>query len=187
MKLFIATHNDDETLWGAMTIQRERPTVVIVFDSYVQVARGFEACHVDARREESCNALAELGVEPPEFLGFSDLDDDPNLKTRVTEALRGMFKDAEQVWAPAFELRGHDQHNLVANACQAAFGARIQNRYLSYVRGKGKTRSNHPVELRPEWVAPKLRALTQYTTQLTIPELGCWPHFAEGLQEYYVD
>lgn len=61
MKLFISPHSDDETLFGAFTIQRERPLVVVVFDSFTQVNRGADYCDALTRRKENANALISLG------------------------------------------------------------------------------------------------------------------------------
>ena len=62
MKVFISPHNDGECLFGSFTIQREKPLVVIVFDSVVQVMRGHPECDAVTRREESLRALEELGT-----------------------------------------------------------------------------------------------------------------------------
>lgn len=60
MKLLISPHNDDETLFAAFTIMRERPVVLVVFDSEVQVLRGFADCDAVTRRNETMHAMAEL-------------------------------------------------------------------------------------------------------------------------------
>lgn len=182
-KLLISTHNDDEALFASFTIQRELPQVAIVYDSFVQVKRGYSSCRAEVRRSESQRALRELGVADIIFLGFSDERDD--IEHLVVDAFRHRFAKITEVWAPAEEVGGHKQHNLVARAAQSVFGNRIRDRYLSYVRGQGKSRSDRPVESRPEWILLKLKALACYETQITIPELGCWPHFAEDLKEYY--
>jgi LmbE family N-acetylglucosaminyl deacetylase len=183
MKLLIAPHNDDETLFAGFLIQKVKPDcVVIVYDSYIQVQRGFTRCSKSARREESCQALSLIGVPTARFLGFADsqLAD----AKEIAQALSVTFPKATEVWAPVEEEGGHTQHNLVASAATAAFGDKIVDRYLMYIRGQGKSTSTQPVEIRPEWIIPKLKALACYRSQIEIPELGCWPWFIESLTEY---
>jgi hypothetical protein len=48
VKVFLSPHHDDETLFGAFTLLRERPLVVIVTDSYVQFNRGDGITNDDA-------------------------------------------------------------------------------------------------------------------------------------------
>ena len=59
--LFLSPHNDDETLFGAFTIMKEKPIVCVVFDSYVQVARGNAGATASRRRNETLRALGEFG------------------------------------------------------------------------------------------------------------------------------
>jgi LmbE family N-acetylglucosaminyl deacetylase len=65
--LALFPHNDDESLFMAYTLMREKPVVVIVFDSYVQ-----NWCTKEERRQESINALKLVGITPI-FLGLNDL------------------------------------------------------------------------------------------------------------------
>ena len=60
MKLFVSPHNDDAVLFGAFTLLRERPVVLTVFDSYVQVARGFKLADFSARRNEDVRAVRDV-------------------------------------------------------------------------------------------------------------------------------
>jgi LmbE family N-acetylglucosaminyl deacetylase len=179
MALFIAPHNDDETLFGAFTILRERPLVVVVFDGHAQKARGNSVGWVE-RRLETRRALEILGSVPC-YLGFSD--DDPKvtagaIRARLLETL-GAFN--ETVFAPALEVGGHAQHNLVAAAVDD--DPRVV-RYLTYTPA-GKSTSSRPVPIeRPEWIGKKLRALSCYESQWD-PRLGCYPHFLRDQTEYY--
>src|SRR5262245_21395624 len=74
VKLFLAPHNDDETLFGAFTLQRERPVVLILYDSYVQVNRGAAWCDAETRREETRKAARILLGDGAtvRFCGFRD-------------------------------------------------------------------------------------------------------------------
>ncbi|HWY34294.1 MAG TPA: PIG-L family deacetylase [Nitrosopumilaceae archaeon] len=190
MKLFISPHNDDESLFGAFTIQRENCQVVIVFDSFIQTHRGYLQCSAVNRRDESIQACKIMGVDPPIFLGFSDAEEyTPYLEEKIIIALKRRFKAIEAVWSPAEEEYGHAQHNMVARACRAAFGPLIKDQYLTYVNPPGqsyKSISGKEVPTKPDWVFRKLQALACYYTQVTISELGCWPHFLRSQYEYYL-
>lgn len=182
MKVFVSPHNDDETLFGAFTIQREKPLVVIVFDSVVQVIRGHKECDAVTRREESLRALEELGT-PRSRVRFCGLGDHGKYSVGVISDVikRTLGGEPEAVWAPAHEKDGHEQHNLVADACDRW----NPTRYATYTTA-GKTRTNKPVPIESgDWIKRKLRALACYNTQIDIEALGCRPHFME-LDEYYL-
>ena len=124
MKLFISPHNDDETLFGAFTILRERPLVLIVYDSWVQFRRGDPVTALE-RRNESLAAMNILGAEV-QFCGLSDeVLSIPECET----ALRPYLK-AQRVWAPAFERNGNPHHNLVASVAESLFPN--SQRYMTY-------------------------------------------------------
>lgn len=191
MKLFLAPHNDDETLFGAWTVLRERPTVCVVFDSFVQPSRGVEYCDAETRRIETERALRVLtgdpdidGMEVPlEFLGLSDAA--THHAVALGKILMARFPDVRRVWAPAYENGGHDQHNVLADAAELAFPGKVTH-YLTYTRTGGKSRGGTEVLPRSgDDIARKLRAMACYTSQLQLdPRLGCWPHFMRDLSEY---
>ena len=201
MKLLLSPHNDDEVLWCAYTIMRERPTVCVVFDSYVQPSRGLGSCIAGRRRQETIDALVELTREEycnamiagtevePDFLGFRD-DDKFSMDglASLTAALHGHYRNVEQLWAPAIEQDGHEQHNMVGAAADAAFPGLVTH-YLTYTRKvDGKSRNGTEVLPRSgDDIARKLRALSCYRSQLQMdPRLGCWPHFVNDLREYVI-
>lgn len=186
MKLLISPHTDDETLFSAFTIQREKPQVVIVYDSYIQVQRGHAAAGRTVRRNESIAACKELGVAEPIFLGFDDsADHSLDIEKRMMQAFRS-FENVEAVWCPASEWDGHQQHNIVASICDLVFMDCIEAKYLTYTRSKGKSTSSTLVKPDTSWIIPKLKALACYKTQIEIVALGCWPHFLRDQNEYYV-
>ena len=183
MKLFLSPHNDDETLFGAFTIMRERPQVCVVFDSFVQPLRGVSGCQCDIRRAETFAALRELvGTPGASFIGLSDAEDcHPSALAKI---VLSRFPGASHVWAPAFHPDGHAQHNAVALAADSAFPGKVTH-YLTYTRNGGKQRGG--TEIPPSDIARKLRALACYGSQLEMdPRLGCWPHFMRDLSEYVV-
>jgi LmbE family N-acetylglucosaminyl deacetylase len=186
-KLLIAPHNDDECLWNAFTIMSEWPLVLIVFDSYLQPSRGLPFCNAATRRAESVAAMKELGL-PDHRLVFMGLrDDDPNPLHAVREKLRSTINILvayEEVYYPAFEQDGHDQHNAVALAVEAEFsGLYPLTPYLTYTRTKGKSQSNKQVSCTAKMIARKHHALAHYTSQMDA-RTGCDAWFLGDMREY---
>jgi LmbE family N-acetylglucosaminyl deacetylase len=180
LKLFVAPHNDDETLFGCWTLLREKPLVVVVFDGHVQASRGF-GVSAEQRRAETRAACNILGVEVG-FLGFSDAD--PPGDVDLYHRLAGLYGHAEAVYAPANENGGHAQHNLVHRACLCLTNVNRRERYLTYTKA-GKSTSERPVPFEGSWIGLKLRALACYESQFDV-RLGCQPHFiGRSLLEYY--
>jgi LmbE family N-acetylglucosaminyl deacetylase len=184
VKLFVSPHNDDAPLWGSFTLQRETPLVLTVFDSHLQPARGYPKCDVATRRKEDVDAMTLLGCKI-EFSGVSDNEPQASIRECVYAALR--LWTPTEVWLPAIEDGGHDQHNLVGEIGLDVFkGAKI-HRYLSYTRTRGKSTNGRPVTPTGVMVLKKLQAMACYRTQLEIDALGCWPHFIRDQNEYVLD
>ena len=87
-KILWVPHNDDESLFCAYTIMREKPLVIVCFDSYIQDWTNWEE-----RREESKQAMSILGAKV-DFLGLSDKDD---TRDDLVDALKD-YK-ADKIWA----------------------------------------------------------------------------------------
>lgn len=176
MKLFVSPHNDDEALFGAFTILRENPLVVVVFDSWNQWNRG-TGITAEQRRAETLAAAEILGFKV-EFMGFRD--DEPPGVLELAEALK-KYGEPEMVYAPAIEDGGNKDHNLVGYATGRAF----QNvrRYLTYTTS-GKS-IGAPVPCEPDWVCAKIKALACYETQMRLPSTA--PHFLRDQREWYVE
>ena len=179
--LAIIPHNDDETLFLAFTLCREAADiqVVVIFDGYVQAARG-EPVTWQQRREETAAALKELGVvKPPVFAGFSD-------QTPDWGGIRKFLLDLSHehafpiVYAPLEEPNGHYQHNMVRRAALGYFDY-VQS-YTTYTTAS-KSVGSTPVIPEPDWVRRKLRALACYRSQIEVA--NCREHFMRGLHEYY--
>jgi LmbE family N-acetylglucosaminyl deacetylase len=183
MKMFISPHCDDETLFGAFTILREKPLVVVVFDGYTQQNRGLNVT-AEQRRDETRAAMNILGANV-EFLGFRD--DNPNVVTesiiRIVESLDWI--SPELIYAPAIEVDGHPQHNLVGRAFNSYKSSPVVQ-YLTYTSG-GKSRWGREVKIESmDWIRLKLQALACYESQFSPdPRMGCWPHFLRDQMEYY--
>jgi LmbE family N-acetylglucosaminyl deacetylase len=192
VKLFLSPHNDDEALFGAFTIQREKPLVVVVFDSYVQENRGNKVTAKD-RRRETVAALECLGLRAFEGTGpyeypwmFKRLRDDQSYESAViASALQATgFPEVERVFAPAIEENGHEQHNAVGRAADLVWPGRVTH-YLTYTT-KGKSTSAYRVLVESgDWLKRKLRALACYESQIDIERLNCREHFMRDLWEYY--
>ena len=183
MNLFISPHNDDETLFGAYTLCRERETiqVVVVFDGWVQKMRG-ELVTADERREETVNALKELGVVlPPIFAGFNDATPDWGGVRAFMYQLRNSVAPVK-VYVPQQEEGGHTQHNALCVLTYHFWYPDAVVHYTTYT-DKGKSIGRTEVQPEPDWIVRKLRALACYRSQIAIA--NCREHFTRGLNEYY--
>lgn len=194
--LFLAPHNDDETLFGAFTLLAWHPDVIVCFLSDKQRADGIES-HV--RSIETGWALKLLGGTGT-YMQSSVLDtarDD-----EAVEYLRPIFEDAHEIFgrmagrdgphapydvifAPAVEDGGHEQHSLVGDLASRVFGERVVH-YLTYRRGYGRSSSSVEVPFRPEWPALKLAAMSMYRSQSALPSTAPW-FMDHGLREFYVE
>lgn len=190
MKLIISPHNDDETLFTAFSICASRPHVriAVVFDSHVQVARGYPHSAAITRRQETISAMRQLGINEKniDFLGVSDLAPKIDDVTFALAAFETRLEGTpiEWIYSPAFESRGHAQHNLVAWAMKDRFSGVQRIQYLTYT-DSGKSRSASLVPFQHQWVGRKLRALACYASQHEVD--NCRPHFTGDLHEYYLE
>lgn len=177
MSLLLSPHDDDSALFASGVCLRERPTVVIVTDSWVQPLRGEIGCSASERAEESRRAHAVLGC-PVVRLGLRDdcLRDAEEIVTAVRHALA--LSPETIVYAPALE-GGHYQHDLAARAARMLVPAAQVRSYHTYARPIGGGPANlYPVGttevvLTPEEQATKVAALRCYESQVRIN----LPHF----------
>lgn len=185
MKIFLSPHNDDETIFGAFSIMRERLLVVIVFDGYVQGSRGAAVTH-EQRRRESRDAMIALGAPCPRFAGLrDDRDYTPQDVAFRLRACVDIDETFDAMYSPIYDDDGHAQHNLVSRAA-GLLVATSHVRYSTYTRGGGRQRTDR--EVTPAdggMIARKHRALACYGSQLSMdPRLGCWPWFMDSMREY---
>lgn len=159
-----APHSDDETLFGAFTILRYRPRVVICFPSagdYGDTA---------VREAETRSAMEVLGASAVEQWQGGD----------IAALMRAFDARAHpvRVWAPSRQC-SHKDHRAVANAAREVFGDRVIAYHTYDERGKviGK-----PVPFELPWVSQKLRALARYQTQINHPRANQF--FLQDLREY---
>ena len=206
MKLLVSPHDDDCVLFASWTVLEHRPEVWIVYDSYVQTDRGIPGCERSTRRLEADQALWQLSDTKHKFLGFCDSTTYPkeHLEQAFASRIMNQTETVTDIWAPAFEEGGHEQHNLVALACSAFEGTCNVHWYLTYTRAGGKSRDLHyrchlpgcvaihlgpAVEVPPpsgEAIARKLRALACFKSQMQLdPRLGTAEWFyGNDLREY---
>lgn len=178
MKLFVSPHNDDAVLFGAFTLQREKPLVLTVFDSAVQFQRGHVECAAHRRRGEDIDAMKILGCQ----IQFAGVFDDIATRELVARALRCWHPT--EVWLPAVLLQvGNEQHNLVGQIGSEVYAGAKIHRYLTYTQ-YGKCVTTARVPCTGLMVRKKLQALACYQSQLEIDALGCWQHFIRDQNEY---
>jgi LmbE family N-acetylglucosaminyl deacetylase len=146
--ILIAPHADDESLFASFICQRFSPEIVVCYD--------------EGRNETELAAAA--GILGCEWSSLGFQKGQPKVSA-LSKAFSRHYGKVDQIFAPAFEREGHEEHNLVAHAALRAYGNRVQY-YLTYApRGE---RSRHGTEIIPEtpWVGRKLRALACYESQL---------------------
>src|SRR6185503_6248323 len=181
--ILLSVHDDDAALFAAISCVRERPTIVVVADSYVQPARGEVGCDADDRAAETEAANAILGCETRRLM----LHDDDLTEDQVRKELAEWFSDAETIYVPALE-GGHPQHDLVARAAAAVFGTEKLRCYSTYSRlSQYRDADLQPVgTTEVEWTRDeyelKQRALMCYASQHRVNPM----HFAavEGRSEW---
>lgn len=180
--LFLAPHNDDETLFGAFTIMRYAPTVAVVFKSDKQRAHGIEA---DTREFETTLALDMLGAGSWEQWPIRDSVSDAEARIALRSILETLRTTYEHVFAPAPDELGHEQHTLVGEVALEVFGEDRVTLYLTYRRGEGATRSEWPAPFEPGWVSAKLLALGAYASQIEHPPTAPWFIDLIPIREFY--
>ena len=176
MQLLLSPHNDDETLFASFTILREAPAVIVVYDSFIQTARGYPGCDWKTRRHETEAALSILGVSK---IGFLGLRDDRATDTAALKAALSVAGEFETVYAPAVEQGGHEQHNTVGRIAAEVFPNVVS--YMTYTN-RGKS-TGIPVPFDPEWTLLKLKALACYESQIRLKDNV--EHFMRDQREYY--
>lgn len=176
MNYVISPHDDDAALFCGITCIRERPTVIVVTDSYVQPARGDVGCSAEERAAETRRAHDILGC-PTLRLG---LHDDTLTREQVQEALGRVLPPQVQatIYVPALE-GGHEHHDMVAQAAANVFGPEKLSCYSTYSKlSQYRDADLHPVGTNEiEWTREeydkKLEALRCYESQWRVNR----PHF----------
>jgi len=166
--VFLAPHNDDESLYAAYTLMRIKPLVIVVTESHIQPQRGDIGCTAEIRRKETINAMKLAGC-PVVFLGIPD-----TLLTEemLYERLQGF--EPETVYIPALQ-GGNPQHDMVHNVGMRLFGRQNVEQYATYSKTELYTMGSW--EIVPTIVEMELKnkMLDCYQSQLNLPSTK--PHF----------
>jgi len=116
-KIFLSAHQDDESLFGAYTIMREKPLVIICTDSYIQEERGEDATN-EQRTLESKKAMKLLGAD----VVFLHIPDKYFKGGELAYELSKINIDKKAiVYAPAIEEGGNPIHNEVGKISDELF------------------------------------------------------------------
>jgi len=181
-KLFLSPHNDDEALFGAFTIMREKPLVLIVTDSHIQYLRG-DGITPGQRRLETQRAMKKLGVE----IYFLDIPDDNITKEILTTALNtipyGNIRNAKVVFAPMIE-GGNRVHDIVGEVAHEMFSNVLH--YSTYTKDRPWPIGD--IEIYPTQKERKLKneILEEYHTQKNHPYNKVYFQFARNNRcEYF--
>lgn len=160
--VFLSPHHDDETLFGAFTLLRERPLVIMVYDDGPE------------REAETDAAMRILECEVEHWRFPLDA---------VAEEIAPRIREyaSELTFAPLWEATGQPQHNMVAEAAAGARSFMGITAFATYTPA-GKTITANPVSYEPEWVPLKIRALACYPSQSGHPSHA--PHFIRDQTEY---
>lgn len=167
MKLLLAPHFDDESLFAAFICLRERPLVAFCFDGAPRHG------DFDLRYGEACEAMRMLGCD---WLALRATPD------TLAEVLAERFDDVEQVWAPLPELGGNSEHNVVGEVAAGLWPDRIS--FFTTYTDDGRTVTGDRVTPDDGWETRKRLALACYRSQYQL--LGMRAHFERGLDEYIV-
>lgn len=176
MKILLSPHNDDETLFAAYTLMREKPLVIICTDGFIQGQRG-DPITAEQRRRETLAAMEILGCSVM-FLGIPD--------THITEDglsyhLKGLKRDLT-IYAPAIQ-GGNWQHDLVGKFADKMFDNVIH--YTTYTKTILWTQGKTEIVPTQEEIEIKNRALDCYQSQINLGATA--PHFkaVRGKSEFY--
>jgi LmbE family N-acetylglucosaminyl deacetylase len=166
MKLFIAPHPDDETLFGAYTILRNKSLVVICTYPTLQGDNG------DTRLSEAYEACKVLGV-PVCFLKIPEHNFD---RDTLLQGL-AMFDPACTVYAPHKE-GGNPHHDLVHDVANSLFD---RPRYYRTYAGLEDRSIGVEVVPTTEERQLKIKAMACYKSQIENPDTR---HYFETDKEY---
>lgn len=169
MQVFLSPHSDDEILFGAYTIMREKPLVVICTHATMQGDNGYE------RAMESYRAMKMLGASVM-FLGI----DEDELTEELLEEKLGFLYDVEtlDLYAPEHEENGNPHHNIVAKVAKM-FMKNTQT-YKTYTGLEDRSIGKEIIPT-PEELELKKRAMLCYQTQIQNPFTS---HYFDVTNEY---
>lgn len=171
MKIVLSPHNDDETLFAAFTILREKPHVIVCYGSAGDYGRSEE------RKWESDAAVRILGG------GFEQWNVKPGDADWLHSSLVTVSTryNPERVYAPDLAC-SHPDHRLLATVARDVFKGRLTTYHTYDSRGRVINQSR-PVPISAGMVDSKLQALACYKTQIYHPRAEQF--FLDDQREYY--
>lgn len=179
--IFLAPHNDDEALFGAFTIMREKPIVFVLTDSHIQPNRGEVGCDAETRWAESKAAMEILGAIVVR-VGVKDYELQPG---NLAAFFKGTYGGGiDKVYAPAMQS-GNPHHDMVSLAAKEIWGDKVVF-YSTYAAGEFFTKGDIEIKPTDEEITKKIQALACYKSQLALPSTR--PHFeaVKGQSEWFV-
>lgn len=179
MKLFISPHNDDEVLWGAYTLMREKPLVLLVTDSWIQWNRGELNCSANDRWRETLAAMKILDCAV--FRG--KIRDDIINGWHVSELL-DKFHGFDTVYAPAVQ-GGNPHHDLIGEVALRIFGDKVVF-YTTYTKTETYTTGREEIAPSEVEYEKKLKVLECYTSQLNNTNKLYFDAVKQGRSEWYL-
>jgi LmbE family N-acetylglucosaminyl deacetylase len=177
MNLLLSPHNDDECLFVSYTLIREKPLVVIITDSDLQIDFGVTAEH---RREESRRGCELLGV-PVVFLGLKDGSLNEADLTRRLKSFNNL--QWKRVYAPAIQ-GGHPDHDLIGKVAFSVFH-RV-SLYATYALGEKFSPVGEEVSPTQNEIDLKNKALDCYASQIGLIENKKHFDAVRGKPEYLI-
>lgn len=176
--IFFAPHSDDECLFGAFTLLKYQPTVVICFPSSGDYGS------TEERFQESVAACMNLGVSDIRQWvkrGADAAEDKRILMEQMLAIVAELQPDC--VWVPSPQC-SHIDHDTVNSA---ATGLNTMVHWYSTYTMTGdeafKERETPPLVVDdPKWIAIKHFALTKYQSQINHPRARQF--FLMDLNEY---
>lgn len=155
--IFLAPHNDDETLFGSFTLQREKPHVVVCL---------YES---EERVWETKSALYCLGLdfEKLEQWQYTDVQN-----TRLWKDIKDLSVKYDHAYAPlpyGKEWESNRDHDVIGELARVYFAGRVTF-YHTYTWPQGRMTSANRVPYDGEMVRRKINAIASYTSQMTHPE-----------------
>jgi LmbE family N-acetylglucosaminyl deacetylase len=163
--LFISPHQDDETLFGAYTLMRQKPVVLVVTDSYIQWKRG-DPITMTTRRNETLAAMKLLGCP----VVWGEIHDDDVSEGAVHNLLQ-RFQNFDRIYAPAVQ-GGNVAHDIIGEVA-----SRLPNviEYTTYTKEELWTTGQFEIIPTAEEMVLKNQALDCYQSQIQLPSTA--PHF----------
>jgi LmbE family N-acetylglucosaminyl deacetylase len=169
--LFIAPHNDDESLFGAYIIQIYKPLVVVLTDSYIQYERGEKQSHKDIRTAESAAAMKILSVD----VVFSHVPD-KDFNAELCEAALVPYATKlstpqppglgyDMVFAPSAVEGGNWMHDVTGQVADKLFPG-IVTHYSTYTKTREYPAGHTLIFPSDEMKQKKLQAIACYKSQM---------------------